>query len=179
MEKHTAKTFTLLAEALRYPAPGRLAALEKPTQTLPPGSGKQAILSFLTKVRSLSLGEWEELHTRTLDLNPPGAPYVGFQTWGESYQRGAFLSKMNRELMEADIDSENELPDHLIPVLRYLAVAPAPLAELVALMDPAIQRMRAALGKADSDNPYLYLLEAAQECCKELKREVRYAKEAV
>ena len=56
-------------------------------------------------IAPLSLGEWEELHTRTLDLNPPAAPYVGYQIWGDSYQRGAFLAKMNRALVEAGVDS--------------------------------------------------------------------------
>jgi nitrate reductase delta subunit len=167
----TANAFALLAEALRYPAPGHLAALEGGAKALPSGSEKQAMLVFLGKIRRLSLGDWEELHTRTLDLNPPAAPYVGFQTWGESYQRGAFLSKMNRALMEADIDSENELPDHLIPVLRYLAVAPAPVAELLAILEPALRRMLETLRKADAENPYLFVLDAAYALCKDLKKE--------
>jgi nitrate reductase delta subunit len=78
---------------------------------------------------------------------------------------------MNRALMEADIDSENELPDHLIPVLRYLAAAPAPLAELVVVLEPALRRMLEGLRKADADNPYLYVLEAAYGLCKDLKKE--------
>jgi nitrate reductase molybdenum cofactor assembly chaperone NarJ/NarW len=171
METRSASAFTLLAGALCYPAPGQLAALESGLQALPPGSEKQFIAAFLEQIRRLSIGEWEELHTRTLDLNPPAAPYVGFQIWGESYQRGTFLSKMNRALFEAAVDTEGELPDHLIPVLRYLASTPAPLAELAAVLEQALQRMTAALRKADPGNPYLYLLDAAQEGCKDLKKE--------
>jgi nitrate reductase molybdenum cofactor assembly chaperone NarJ/NarW len=171
METQTGNIFALLAEAFCYPAPGHLAALEKGLETLPAGIQKQSLAAFVGKIRGLSLGEWEELYTRTLDLNPPAAPYVGFQTWGESYQRGAFLSKMNRELMETGIDTQGELPDHLIPVLRYLGQAPEPLPELVEVLDPAIQRITAGLRKADSDNPYLDLLEAAQSLCSGLKKE--------
>ena len=125
----------------------------------------------MKKIRPLSPGEWEELYTRTLDLNPPSAPYVGFQTWGESYQRGAFLSKMNRELLENGIDLQGELPDHLIPVLRYLGQVSEPLPELIEVLGPAVQRMTAGLRKADPDNPYLDLFEAVQSLCNALEKE--------
>ena len=134
----TASTVTrLLADAFCYPAPGRLEALQAGLAALPPGR-RQGRLSLpsSSSIGRLSLGEWEELHTRTLDLNPPAAPYVGFQIWGESYQRGAFLSKMNRALAEAGVDPDGELPDHLIPVLRYLAATPDPLPELVEVLGP-------------------------------------------
>lgn len=166
MEPRTAKTRFLLADALRYPAPGHLASLEKGLQDLPPGSEKRNLVAFLDRVRSLTLGAWEELHTRTLDLNPPAAPYVGFQTWGESYQRGEFLSKMSREIMENDIDADGELPDHLIPVLRYLAQVDHPLPDLLAVIEPAVQRMIGALRQADGQNPYLELLEGALIACR-------------
>ena len=44
---------------------------------------------FSTGLIRLPLGASEELHARTLDLNPPAAPYVGYQTWGESYRAAA------------------------------------------------------------------------------------------
>lgn len=171
MPTQPGNVYTLLAEAFCYPAPGHLAALEKGLETLPAGIQKQSLASFIGKIRARSLGEWEELHTRTLDLNPPSAPYIGYQTWGESYQRGAFLSKMNRELMDAGVDTQGELPDHLIPVLRYLGQATEPLPELVEVLDPAIQRITTGLRKADPGNPYLDLLVAAQSLCNGLKKE--------
>ena len=167
-------TFFLLAEAFRYPAPGRRAALEEGFKNLPasePAIQKEAMQAFLDKTGCLSLGEWEELHTRTLDLNPPAAPYVGFQIWGENYQRGVFLSGLNQELAEKNIDLEGELADHLIPVLRYLGQVEQPMPKLIEVLVPAIQRMRAVLFNADPGNPYLDLLEAAQMACKQLKKE--------
>ncbi len=168
-----ANQYTLLAMAFRYPAPGRLAELQEGLKGLPEEAEdvKGALQVFLGKVGRLSLGEWEELHTRTLDLNPLAAPYVGFQTWGETYLRGVFLSRMAQALAENGIDPEGELPDHLAPVLRYLGQAPEPLPELVEVLGPAVQRMKAVLGRADPGNPYLDLLEAAQAACKELKKE--------
>ncbi len=171
MDTQTANICRFLAEAFRYPAPGHLAALDKGLQALPASGEKGYLTAFLNKVKQMTLGEWEELHTRTLDLNPPAAPYVGFQTWGETYPRGAFLSRLSRALAEEGIDLEGELPDHLAPVLRYLGQANHPLPELVELLAPALRRMRTALGAKDPDNPYLDLLEAAQAACAGLKKE--------
>lgn len=171
MDRRTTNTFTVLAEAFRYPAPGHLAALEKGVQELPAGEEKRNLAVFLSKVKDLSLGQWEELHTRTLDLNPPAAPYVGYQTWGESYRRGEFLSKMNREVMENDIETDGELPDHLIPVLRYLARVDSPLPELLTVIGPAVQRMTEGLRQLDAHNPYLELLESTLSVCRTLNKE--------
>ena len=154
------RPYELLAEAFQYPAPGRIELLREGCNQLPPGAVRKALHGFLQAISRLRLGEWEELHTRTLDLNPPAAPYIGFQMWGESYQRGAFLAKMNRALWEARVDDGGELPDHLIPVLRYLSTAAAPMPELVEVLEPAVQRMITALKKADPHNPYTLLLEA-------------------
>jgi nitrate reductase delta subunit len=171
METFTANIHNLLAEALCYPAAGQLAFLKQGIDLLPPGRPKELAAAFVEKIGSLSPGEWEELYTRTLDLSPLAAPYIGFQIWGESYPRGAFLSKMNRALMENEIDAQGDLPDHLIPVLRYLGRAEQPLPELVEALGPAMQRMIAGLRKADPANPYLDLFEAVQCLCSELEKE--------
>ena len=171
METSPNNIYLLLAEAFCYPVPGHLDALEKELDSLKGSSEKQSIAAFVEEIRHLSLGEWEELYTRTLDLNPPTAPYIGYQIWGESYQRGIFLSKMNQELMKTGVDSQGELPDHLIPVLRYLGQAPKPLPELVEVLDRAFERMVARLCKVDSGNPYLFLLKAVQSLCKDLRKE--------
>lgn len=171
MDKTDSQTCRLFAEAFRYPAPGRLGSLEKGLSGLKDTPEKQCLARFIEQIRTLSLGEWEELESRTLDLNPPAAPYIGFQTWGESYQRGEFLARMNREIGESGIDPDGELPDHLIPVLRYLAAASSPLPELMEVMAPAVQRMSAALRQADTANPYLFLLDGVLLLAKNASKE--------
>ena len=161
------QTLEFLAEAFQYPAPGRLEALLEGLKEIASAPVRKELELFLQQVGSLSLGEWEELYTRTLDMNPPAAPYIGFQIWGESYQRGIFLSQMNRALWEIAVDAAGELPDHLIPVLRYLAASPAPLPELTEILQPALKRMHAALHTADPHNPYTSLLEAVSLACAE------------
>lgn len=73
--------------------------------------------------------------------------------------------------MGARVDPAGELPDHLIPVLRYLGRAPDPLPELAAVFEPAVQRMLNGLRKADPPNPYVALLEAVYALGRGLNKE--------
>lgn len=155
--------YRILAEAFRYPAPGRLEQLRAGSGEIAAGPVRAAYERFLAQISELSLGEWEELYTRTLDLNPQVVPYLGYQRWGESYPRGNFMASMNRLLAENLVDPDGELPDHLVPVLRYLEVALAPPGELLATLTPALDSMKKALVKADPENPYGHLLTAAQQ----------------
>ena len=153
--------FATVADALRYPAPGRLEALQRCTEELDDCEVRAGLCAFLERIGLLPLGEWEELHTRTLDLSPHFAPYVGHAVWGESYKRGEFMAALNRALGSEGVDAEGELPDHLIPVLRYLDAAPEPIPQVLEHLAPALEHMRAELTEADSDSPYLSVLDAA------------------
>lgn len=155
--------FAELSEGFRYPQTDSAGLLLKAAASFPPGGVQRAFRSFCEQVRSLSLGEWEELYTRTWDLNPLAAPYIGFQIWGEDYRRGGFMSLLQGAYRERGVPTEGELPDHLLPVLRYLDGANPPLPELGEALLPALQRMSATLRKRDPANPYLHLLAAVQE----------------
>lgn len=161
------ETYDILAEALRYPASGRWDHLDRLKAELPPGSVRSAYESFLHGVHDLTLGEWEELYTRTLDLNPPAAPYIGYQTWGDSYQRGSFLSMLNRALEAHQIDTEGELADHLIPVLRLMQRLDEPFPELHEVLEKSVLNIRDGLAKADRENPYVPLLDAIVLACQD------------
>lgn len=150
----------LLAEAFRYPHPGLLELLETGLARAGKGPSQSKLAVFVKNIGALPLSEWEELSTRTLDLSPAAAPYIGFQIWGESYQRGEFMALLNRAMAELDINPEGELPDHLVPVLRYLAVAEQPVPVLIENFTKAVGRMIALLREKDKSNPYILLLEA-------------------
>ncbi len=152
---------SVLATAFSYPYPGCLEDLQLEVTNMPSGPARQHLAAFLARIRRLSLPAWEELYTRTLDLDPSTAPYVGFQTWGESYQRGTFLSHMSAALQQAGVSPGGELPDHLAPVLLYLDSTEQPLPELLEVLEPAIQRMHHVLQRRDPHNPYISLLQAA------------------
>ncbi len=154
--------YDALAQAYKYPRPGHLGELQAAVEAMPSGSAKRSYERFTSLLAHLTLSEWEELHTRTLDLSPLFAPYVGYITWGENYHRGAFLAAMNRAEAEAGVDPDGELPDHLDPVLRYLGRAAEPLPELIEVIGPAVTKMHTALKKAEPHNPYVHLLVATK-----------------
>ena len=160
--------FSVYAQALQYPYSGQVEALQAQVKDSTSKPGMKAFTSFLQEIGALSLSEQEELFTHTLDLSPLTAPYVGYQIWGESYKRGEFMAQLSQEMSLYEINLEGELPDHLLPVLRYLAAAPAPLPELVEVLDPAIAAMQKSLKKNEADNPYLLLLKAIGQACKSL-----------
>jgi nitrate reductase molybdenum cofactor assembly chaperone NarJ/NarW len=159
----------LFARAFQYPFPGQIDALYTETQAMLNAPGGQALAKFAEKLKALSLSEQEELYTRTLDLSPLSAPYVGYHIWGESYKRGEFMAALNKEMKVYEIDLEGELPDHLLPILRYLNATPSPIPELINILDQSLSSMIKSLKKSEDDNPYLYLFEALAHAFTELK----------
>ncbi len=164
--------FARLATAFQYPTPDRLAELERTAADMENGSAKRQFRAFVKELQGLSLAEWEELHTRSLDLSPLFVPYVGWVTWGENYQRGEFMAEMKAALAFQGIPMNGELPDHLDPVLRYLAVADPPLPSLVEVFPAAVATMTKKLKEADDTSPYLYLLKAIAAVADTLKSPV-------
>jgi nitrate reductase delta subunit len=156
-------SFDAIALALRYPGPGSLDEVRSTWEAMPVGGVRRHLLKFLGEIEHLGLSGWEELHTRTLDLAPIFAPYVGYMIWGDSYQRGEFMAEMKVAQDEAGIDREGELPDHLDPLSRYLAVVDEPPPRLVELFPEAIALMKKTLKAAEKKNPYRHVLGALEE----------------
>jgi hypothetical protein len=113
--------YVFFAEALRYPAPGRLTGLQLRLSELAPGATQQVCRAFLSNIE-----------------------------------------KMNKAMQSHAVDLDGELPDHLVPVLRYLEVAPEPLPQLSEVIRVAVQRMIDVLHKQEPQNPYCQLLEGIQ-----------------
>lgn len=157
------KFLETLALAYQYPTPGSTKTLWAALREQPAQAGKATLEHFLKAISELTLSEREELFTRTLDLTPLTAPYVAYSVYGEDYRRGSFMAAMNRELSGHFIDTAGELPDHLIPVLRYLAVAEEPLPELLDLLGAALKQIEHTLRTLEPKNPYLLLISATQQ----------------
>lgn len=153
----------LVAEMLLYPASGRAAQLAGAVETVAQPDVAEALRAFCRSVEARSLGEWEELHTRTLDLSPLVVPYVGNVTWGENYRRGAFMAELSRAMSDAGVDTGGELPDHLVPVLRLLDSGAARPAELDGILPDAVGAMRSELARNDRRNPYLHVFDASRQ----------------
>jgi len=159
----------VVALGYRYPSPDSIEGLRNAVETLPRSAVRKAMEGFLESVGALELGEWEELHTRTLDLSPMFVPYVGHVSWGENYRRGEFMAELKRDMEGAAVDLAGELPDHIEPILRYLATTSTPLPDLVEVLESSVGEMQSTLATADKQNPYRNLLAATLSVVQDLK----------
>jgi len=157
------KDFALVAEGFGYPRPGRIEDLRAALDQIEAGGARKRFARFVDAMAELTLAEWEELHTRTLDLGPLFVPYVGYVVWGDNYHRGEFMAELKVAQEAAGVDPSGELPDHLEPVLRLLAVADPLPSSLLESLPKALDKMRSELKEAERDNPYRHLLAAIAE----------------
>jgi nitrate reductase delta subunit len=126
-----------------------------------------ALERFYSAIERQTLQKLEELYTVTFDMQPVCYPYIGYQLFGESYKRGAFMAQLNEAFHAFGYSAGQELPDHLSVVLRFIGLdsvnrrgdfCQALLNEGVM---PALGKMLQMFG-AESENPYFGLLLALQ-----------------
>lgn len=166
----TFETTTVVALAMRYPTIDQMTTLRTAIDGLPKGNAEREMRRFLKGIDGLELSDLEEIFTSTFDLNPMVVPYVGHLAYGDSYERGTFMADIQGAMRSVDVDPEGELPDHVEPILRYLAATDEPIEVLEPLLVPAITKMEKSLKKADSKNPYLHVLRAARIVAEERMR---------
>lgn len=152
----TGNALAHLAALITYPDDGYLERLRDCGVTLsrenPAASGTlQPFVEYSTKLDAPGL---EEFYTRTFDINPVCCLEVGWQLYGEEYERGSFMVKMRKALRETGLRESTELPDHLCHVLPLLdRLDPVDAAGLAnACVLPALDKMIA--GFAGKDNPF-------------------------
>lgn len=108
--------------------------------------------SFAALAETEPLGALQEAYTRAFDLDtmlrsePTCYPYVGHYLFDESHKRGMFILELRRRFREHGFeDSSGDLSDHLVVLLRFLAVcADETLAD--ELVDDAILPALARIG---------------------------------
>lgn len=124
-----------------------------------------ALESFQRGLQQHTLEKMEELYTVVFDMRPVCYPYVGYQLFGESYKRGAFMAQLNEGYHAFGYFAERELPDHLSVILRFLGLDSANRqgefckALLNEGLVPALEKMLQTFDK-QSTNPYFGLLTA-------------------
>jgi nitrate reductase molybdenum cofactor assembly chaperone NarJ/NarW len=155
-----------LAELCEYPSPD-LCAMAEDCRAAFAGRHAEANLllgDFAAKVAALDVCELEELYTRVFDLNPARCLDLGYQIFGETYKRGAFLVKMKEATRAHGVDPGVELHDHLPVTLRLLArLGPddAPRALVSEVVLPAIAKLLGTFTDDDGGG-YRSLLEAIE-----------------
>lgn len=192
----TAQTaLAALAELLRYPSGDHAAAVPRCVASVAEFDPAlaAALAPFAEALAPLSLEGREELYTSTFDLKPLCTLEVGWQLFGEEYNRGAFLVRCREMMRRHELSADGELADHLTCLLPLLArLDEATAARFVpACVMPAVDYMREAFSQAEkgtdpisapaapklgpsplgepkavplSGNPYRHVLDAVAGC---------------
>jgi len=151
----------LLADLLEYPTSNLLGQIEACIKCLnaEPPEAVDMLAKFQHEVEHHSPPQMEELYTRTFDMQPVCYPYVGYHLFGESYKRGAFMAKLVEGYRAFGYTVENELPDHVAVILRFLALGTQARDSefgrtlLLEGLLPALGKMTAAL-EGEQTSPY-------------------------
>lgn len=148
--------YRLFADLLEYPREGLGGSARECATLLAPRHPEAAArVGELAAFAELApRGRLEEAYTETFDLNAACHPYVGYHLFGESYKRSALLVGLRQRYRACGVEIGNELPDHVVMVLRFLSAQDdADLArELIgdALL-PALERMVAKTAEPAAD----------------------------
>lgn len=115
---------------------------------------------FLRETQSLTTEDYQELYTRTFDINPVSSLEIGWHLFGEAYERGAFLVKMREKLRMHQVEESTELPDHLVHVLKLVGrlESEEQKAFVSHFLHPALKKMLD--GFEGKSNPYEHLIRA-------------------
>ncbi len=163
----TSILLSLFADLLKYPSADTkqqaVQCLEQ-LQSIHP-SAVEMMQKFTNAFEKFSLDQMQEIFTTTFDMQPVCYPYVGFHLYGESYKRGAFMAQLNEAYRGFDYSSEQELPDNLAVILRFLSLDADNFsgefcqALLNDGVQPALEKMLKVFAE-NSEHPYFGLLSA-------------------
>jgi len=159
------ETLELVAACLEYPS-ALTPALARRAAERTAGDHialARALWDLAVWLETAPLGEAEERYTALFDLDPVCTLHVGYQVFGDTYPRGAFIANLSRELRQAGVGRGSDLPDFLPVVLRLLAVIGADEAEplLSIVVRPALAKMSQAL--SGSRSPWSDVIRALPE----------------
>ena len=156
--------FDQLAEVLTYPVDGYEGRFSRCRETLAARDPSLAAMldPLAGHIDSSSESELEELFTRTFDINPQCTLELGWQLYGEDYNRGAFLVRMRELMREKGVEEGTELPDHLMHVLPVLGrMEPEEAGDFsLRFALPAVNKMLE--GFSDNANPFRSALETVR-----------------
>ena len=165
----TSTLYDLFADLLQYPTLATSLKAGHCYERLQQSQPDVAPLleSFYHETEQRRLEQMQELYTTTFDMQPVCYPYLGYQLFGESYKRGAFMAQLNEAYHVVGYSAEQELPDHIAVVLHFVGLNSANRqgdfcqSLLNEGMIPALEKMVKMFGER-SENPYFGLLTALQ-----------------
>ena len=112
----------MFAELFDYPSKEILAKVESTQELINKDYPDAAeILNDFTEFsKVIPLRKWEEIYTRTFDVQAITTLDVGYVLFGDDYKRGELLVNLSKEHTKAVNDCKTELADHLPNLLRLL-----------------------------------------------------------
>jgi nitrate reductase delta subunit len=163
----TSTLYDSFADLLAYPTPAIFQQAQRCLEQLQQFHPESAstMETVCHGLKGLSLEALEELYTVTFDMQPVCYPYVGYQLFGESYKRGAFMAQLNEAYHSHGYSAGQELPDHVSVILRFLGLSSTARGDdfgralLVEGLTPALEKMLKAFDP-QSANPYFGILSA-------------------
>jgi nitrate reductase delta subunit len=168
--------FTLFGDLLDYPTPALAEQARECAARLLLDQSTPAhrLYEFMAFAEDTPPGQLEEIYTGTFDVNPACYIFAGYMLFGESFDRGKFLVRLQERYRQRGFVWGCELADHIPVILRFLGRL-EPGDDLAQnLIDkcllPVLQKMHSNF-EADTNNPYAGLLLALIEVLQPLAHE--------
>lgn len=154
--------YDALAAVLTYPGEDYSDRVREAALAAPPQMAS-LLHEFAVSLEGKATTELQELFTVTFDLNPVCSLELGWQLFGENYDRGLLLVKMRALLRRYGIAEQGELPDHLAHALQLIELMrEEERAEFAAaIVLPALGKMLDPF--KDKKNPYENVLQAIKK----------------
>ncbi len=120
------RVLQLFADILDYPQQNIVQHVRE-CETLVSATSPEAaalLRQFRRFLEETPNGQLEEIYTGNFDLDAACHPYEGYQLFGESYERSAFIVELKKRYRSSGFEaSESELPDRLSVLLRFLSMS--------------------------------------------------------
>lgn len=122
MKNKTIAHYDLLASLFSYPDEKLRIDFEAAHRLLESKyiSASNFFNEFYLFSKSMSLIKWQEIYTRTFDVQAITTLDLGYVLFGDDYKRGELLVNLSKEHRNYNNDCGSELGDHLPNVLRLL-----------------------------------------------------------
>lgn len=117
------KGYEIYADVFAYPDNSLREKIEKVQRYLNANypDASMVFKEFVDFAKKIDMKSWEEIYTRSFDVQALTTLDLGYVLFGDDYKRGELLVNLNNEHTKADNDCGNELSDHLPNVLRLLS----------------------------------------------------------
>lgn len=161
----------LFANILEYPHPDVVADIHECEQLLRVEHPEAAELmrGFGEFAEARPIGRLEETYNALFDLDSDLHPYIGYQLFGETYERSQLLVGLKELYRAGDFQPKTtELPDRISEMLRYFSVGTneAAIDEILREgMLPALEAMTTNVEQDETQptpvtDPYWQVIEA-------------------